>query len=122
MAPVAGAANRRSAAVASLKVTFVQANGVEKVVEDAASGQSLMTLARANTVDGILADCGGCCSCSTCHVYVDPQWREAVGPPDAVESSTLEMAMEVRENSRLSCQIILRPELDGLRVVVADNF
>jgi 2Fe-2S ferredoxin len=108
--------------VGSLKVVFVQADGVEKVVEDAQAGQSLLTIARANAVDGILGDCGGCCSCATCHVYVDPQWQGAVGGSDEVEASTLEMAEDlVRQGSRLCCQIVLRPELNGLRVNVAPS-
>jgi 2Fe-2S ferredoxin len=101
-------------------VTFVQADGAEKAIDNAEPGESLMTLARAQRVEGIFGDCGGCCSCATCHVYVDPQWQEAVGPPDEVESSTLEMVSDLqRSNSRLCCQILLRPELDGLRVTVA---
>jgi len=108
--------------VGSLKVTFVQLNGVEKTIEGAESGQSLMTLARENGVEGILGDCGGCCSCATCHVYVDPQWQTLVGPPDEVENSTLDMASDLqRSNSRLCCQITLRPELDGVRVTVAPS-
>ena len=106
----------------SLKVTFVQVDGAEKVVEDADAGESLMTLAREHGVAGILGDCGGCCSCATCHVYVEPRWQVAVGPPDDVESSTLDMVSDVqRGNSRLSCQILMRPELDGLKVTVAPS-
>jgi 2Fe-2S ferredoxin len=105
-----------------LRVVFVQTNGVEKVIEDAQPGQSLLTIARANAVEGILGDCGGCCSCATCHVYVDPQWCSAVGGTDEVEASTLEMASDVvRHGSRLGCQIVLRPELNGLRVSVAPS-
>lgn len=106
----------------ALKVTFVQVNGVEKTIEDAEPGQSLMSVGKANFVEGILADCGGCCSCATCHVYVDPQWQAAVGPADEVETSTLDMVSDVfRSNSRLSCQITLRAELDGLKVAVAPS-
>ncbi len=105
-----------------LRVTFVQANGVEKVIEDALPGQTLLTIARANGVDGVLGDCGGCCSCATCHVYVDAQWQSAVGGTEEVEASTLEMASEVVQvGSRLCCQITLRPELNGLRVTVAPS-
>src|SRR5438445_5993767 len=105
-----------------LKVVFVQVDGVERVIDDAEPGQTLMTLARANGVDGILGDCGGCCSCATCHVYVDPQWQSTVGPADEVETSTLDMVSDVvRPNSRLSCQITMRAEFDGLRVTVAPS-
>jgi 2Fe-2S ferredoxin len=108
--------------VSALKVVFVQTDGVEKVVEDAEAGQSLLTISRANAVSGILGDCGGCCSCATCHVYVDPQWQGAVGAGDDVETSTLEMAEDaVQQGSRLCCQITLRPELNGLRVSVAPS-
>ena len=108
--------------MAALRVVFVQTDGVEKIIEDAQAGQSLLTIARANAVDGILGDCGGCCSCATCHVYVDPQWRGAVGAGNDVESSTLEMAEDaVQQGSRLCCQIVLGPELNGLRVSVAPS-
>jgi ferredoxin, 2Fe-2S len=106
--------------VAALRVVFVQVNGVERVIEDAQPGQSLMTLARANGVPGILGDCGGCCSCATCHVYVEPQWQDAVGGRSPEEDSALEGAAgDVLANSRLGCQIVLRPELDGIKVKVA---
>jgi 2Fe-2S ferredoxin len=105
----------------AFKVTFVQLDGVEKTITGEA-GTSLMTLARAEGVNGILGDCGGCCSCATCHVYVDPAWQARVGDPDEVEASTLELASDVvKPNSRLSCQIALRAELDGLRVEVAPS-
>jgi 2Fe-2S ferredoxin len=108
--------------VGPIKVTFVQINGVEKTIESTEAGQSLMTLARANDVDGILGDCGGCCSCATCHVYVDPKWLSVVGPADEVEISTLDMVSDLQKsNSRLCCQITLRPELDGLKVSVAPS-
>ena len=107
--------------MAALKVTFVQMDGVEKTIE-AEPGQSLMTIARDNMVAGILGDCGGCCSCATCHVYVEPEWQDRVGAADEVESSTLDMVSDAhRSNSRLCCQIMLRPELDGVRVAVAPS-
>ena len=105
-----------------LKLTFVQADGVEKTFDDVDTGQSLMEVGRINGVDGILGDCGGSCSCATCHVYVDPQWQAVVGEPDDIELQTLDMVSDIhRANSRLCCQIMLRPELDGLRVTVAPN-
>lgn len=103
-----------------MRITFVQVNGVEKTIEDARPGETLMVVARAHGVEGILGDCGGSCSCATCHVYVDPEWQAAVGPPDEVESLTLDTVSSVlRSNSRLGCQVVLRPELDGLKVTVA---
>ena len=108
--------------MSTLKLVFVQADGIEKVIEDAQPGQSLLTIARANAVSGILGDCGGCCSCATCHVYVDPQWQAAVGSSSEVEASTLEMAEDlVRDGSRLCCQIQFSAELSGLRVSVAPS-
>lgn len=104
----------------SIKVTFVQLDGVERVLEDLTPGLSLMQVARDNNVDGILGDCGGGCACATCHVYVDPKWLPVVGPPDDVESGALDMVSDVqRSNSRLACQITVRPEIDGLRLEVA---
>ena len=106
----------------SLKVTFVQGNGVEKTIENLEPGESLLTIARANGVEGILGDCGGGCACATCHVYVDPKWQAAVGAPDEIEAATLDMVSDVqRSNSRLCCQIVMRSELDGLRVEVAPS-
>jgi len=102
----------------ALKVTFVQQDGVEKTVEGEA-GETLMDVGRVAGVAGILGDCGGSCSCATCHVYVEDAWRAKVGAPDDIEAATLEMAIEVKPESRLSCQIQLREELDGLRVKVA---
>lgn len=106
----------------SLKLTFVQTNGVEKTIEDLTPGQSLMEAGRFHGVDGILGDCGGSCACATCHVYVEPEWQALVGPADEVELSTLDMVSDVQKsNSRLCCQIMLRAELDGLRVTVAPS-
>lgn len=98
-----------------IRITFVGENG--KAVEVAAmAGASLMETAVRNGVAGIEAECGGACSCATCHVYVDPGWREKVGAPDAMESDMLDMAYEVQPNSRLACQIRVSPMLDGLIV------
>ena len=64
--------------------------------------------------DQIDADCGGACACSTCHVYVDPEWREKTGAPSEMEEDMLDFAFDVREESRLSCQIKVTDDLDGL--------
>lgn len=105
----------------TVTVTFVQADGVERVLENAETGKTLMEAGRDNGVDGILADCGGCCDCGTCHVYVEEAWRDLVGPPNDIEQETMDLMVANLEEgkSRLSCQIELRPELDGLRVMVA---
>lgn len=67
----------------------------------------------------IKAECGGACACGTCHVYVDPDWLDRLYPPTDDETDMLDSAFEVEKNSRLSCQIIFTPELDGLRVTLA---
>lgn len=106
--------------MSGIKITFVQQDGVEKVIEDADEGESLMELARDNGVEGILGDCGGGCACATCHVYVDEAWQQTVGEADDIEDMTLDMVSDLHKpNSRLCCQIEVRPELDGLRVTVA---
>lgn len=83
----------------------------------ARAGTSLMRAAVDAGVQGIAADCGGCLTCATCHVYVDDAWLARLAPPDADEQAMLEMtASERRPGSRLSCQIALAPALDGLQV------
>ncbi len=104
----------------TVRVSLLQQDGEEVVIEDAAIGESLMEVARANGVEGILGECGGGCACATCHVYIEPEWQEAVGPPDVLEEMTLDGVSHILQgNSRLGCQILLREELDGLRVSVA---
>ncbi len=85
-------------------------------------GQSLMRAAVAAGVAGIAADCGGVLSCATCHVIVAPDWAATLPPPAADEAAMLEMTAAVREaTSRLACQILLQPALDGLRVRLPDR-
>lgn len=69
----------------------------------------------------IKAECGGACSCATCHVYVDQAWMDKIPPMREDEEDMLDQAFEVQDNSRLSCQIILDENLDGLRVTLAKN-
>lgn len=97
------------------KITYIEKNGTEHVVE-AEAGLSVMEAAVKNMVPGIDADCGGACACATCHVYVDPQWLDKVGKPATMEESMLDFAYEPKENSRLSCQIQISAALDGLVV------
>ena len=99
------------------KITFIQPDGSEQVVE-AEAGVTLMESAKMNDVPGIEAECGGACACATCHVYVDDAWREKTGKPSQMEEDMLDFAFDVREQSRLSCQIKLTPEFDGLVVRV----
>ncbi len=98
-----------------VKVTFIDAEGTARSVE-AEIGSTLMETAVRNGVPGIEAECGGACACATCHVYVDETWREATGEPASMEEDMLDFAFDVRPNSRLSCQIRIRAELDGLTV------
>lgn len=103
-----------------VRIVFTQADGVEKTIADGAIGESLMELARDNGVEGILGDCGGGCSCATCHVFVDPEWMDIVGEADDIEKMTLDMVSDTcKPNSRLSCQIRVREDMDGLRLTVA---
>src|ERR1700730_12877714 len=101
-----------------IRLTFVQPGGEERTFEVSDLAQTLMEVARAGSVRGIAADCGGACACATCHVHVDPAWIECVGRASGVEADMLELASELSDTSRLSCQIELRPELNGLRVSV----
>lgn len=101
-----------------INVTFIQEDGVEKTIA-AKLKETLMEEAKANSVNGIIGDCGGGCSCATCHVYVDTQWTDKVGPPTEIEEMALNFAKGRKDNSRLCCQIKARPELDGLRLTVA---
>jgi 2Fe-2S ferredoxin len=102
------------------KVTYIQPDGRERVVE-ARVGTTVMEAAIDNDVAGIVAECGGACSCATCHVYVDPAWASKLSPADAQEDGMLGCVLDRQPTSRLSCQIVLKPELDGLVVRVADE-
>ena len=97
------------------KITYIEFNGTPHEV-DVATGLSVMEGAINNSVPGIEAECGGCCSCATCHVYVDPNFKEVTGQADPLERDMLESVMDLRENSRLSCQITVTEEMDGLVV------
>ena len=82
---------------------------------------TVMEAAKKNLVPGIEAECGGACACATCHVYVAADWREKVGGPSDMEEDMLDFAFDVREESRLSCQIKVTEELDGLVVNVPEK-
>ena len=99
------------------KVTFKQPDGTTTTVE-AAAGVTVMEAAKINLVPGIEAECGGACACATCHVYVDPAWTEKTGKPSEMEEDMLDFAFDVRETSRLSCQVKVTDDLDGLIVEV----
>jgi len=97
------------------KITFKDAAGAERTVE-AQDGSTVMETAIRNAVPGIEAECGGACACATCHVYIDDAWTAAVGKPSQMEEDMLDFASDVRPTSRLSCQIKVTSELDGLIV------
>ena len=96
-------------------VTYIEPSGNERTV-DVPVGWSLMQSATSNGVEGIEAECGGACACATCHVYVDEAWREKTGSPSPMEEDMLDFGFDVKPNSRLSCQIKVSDQLDGLIV------
>ena len=97
------------------KITFIAFDGTAHIV-DAPENISLMMAAKTNNVPGIDADCGGSCSCATCRVYVDSAWAKIVGGPGVLEEAMLDGTNTIEENARLSCQITVTKELDGLIV------
>ena len=100
-------------------VTYISPDGTETTLEGR-DGDSVMDLAVKNGVKGIVAECGGACACATCHVYVDESFSDEVGEAGDLEDDMLDgAAAERRPTSRLSCQIKLRSELDGMRVTIA---
>lgn len=97
------------------KITYIEHSGAEHVV-DVPVGSTVMEGAVNNRVPGIDADCGGACSCATCHVYVDDAWVEATGKAESMEQSMLDFANDPKPTSRLSCQIRITDALEGLVV------
>jgi ferredoxin, 2Fe-2S len=97
------------------KITYIEHGGKKHTV-DAPLGTTVMENAIRNGVPGIVAECGGACACATCHVHVDEAWKEKVGPPSPMEEDMLDFAFDVKPTSRLSCQIKVTDELDGLVV------
>jgi 2Fe-2S ferredoxin len=102
------------------KISFLNASGnVEQV--DAKAGLTLMEVAVDNNIAGIVAECGGACACATCHAYIDEAWLDKLPAMDDMEDAMLDSALDRRPNSRLSCQIEISDDLDGLALTVADN-
>ena len=97
------------------KITYISHNGKKNTV-DVAAGLSVMEGAIQNNIDGIDADCGGSMACATFHVYVGENWTNKIEKIQDSEEDMLDMAYEPKKNSRLSCQIIISNELDGLEV------
>jgi ferredoxin, 2Fe-2S len=102
------------------KITFVQHDATVEEVQ-VNSGTSIMQAAVEHAINGIVAECGGNCSCGTCHVYVDATWVEKLNAPEALEAALVEHVLEWRPNSRLSCQIVMKDELDGIVVHLPES-
>ena len=101
-------------------IAFIHPNKRSERIE-ATVGDSVMQVATGHGIDGIVAECGGNAICATCHVYVDPAWLPKLSPRHDMEQSMLDFAEDVRSNSRLSCQIKVTPELDGLVMRLPDR-
>ena len=97
------------------KITYIEHNGKKHTV-DVANGLSIMEGAIQNNIPGIDADCGGAMACATCHVYVKEEWFNNLPQKEQGEEDMLDMAFEPKKNSRLSCQILVSKELDGIVV------
>ena len=102
------------------KINFVDSDGTNREVETK-NGTSVMEAAVQNMIPGIDADCGGACACATCHVYVSNDWMRKLKAKDDMEDSMLDFAEDVQENSRLSCQILMNDQLDGITVTTPES-
>ena len=103
------------------KITYVEHSGKRHEVE-VPNGLTVMEGARDNGIPGIEADCGGACACSTCHVYIDPDWVEKIPAKDSMEEDMLDFAWNPDPaTSRLTCQIKVTAEMDGLRVQLPEK-
>ena len=102
------------------RMTFIEHDGTTHEV-DAQLGDTIMQTATRYGIPGIVAECGGNCSCATCHVYIDPAWRAGTGSASPMEAEMIDCALHVQEGSRLSCQIQITSELDGLIVRIPES-
>ncbi len=96
-------------------ITFIDAQGTSRSAQGDV-GSTVMEVAIRHGIPGIEAECGGACACATCHVYVDEAWVAKTGKPEGMEEDMLDFALDVKPTSRLSCQVRLRDDLDGLVV------
>ena len=103
-----------------VKIIYVEPDGSERAV-DVEEGHSVMEGAVSNGIRGIVAECGGACSCATCHAYVGDSWLDVIGAAEGDEADMLEFAHEPQANSRLTCQIEVTEALEGLRVLIPDE-
>ena len=102
------------------KVIYITPDETRHEVE-VETGYSIMEGAINNNIEGIVAECGGACACATCHSYVDAAWTVKIPAMDDMEDSMLDAAFERKDNSRLTCQVEMSDELDGIVIHVADN-
>ena len=102
------------------KIKYIEFNGTEHEA-DVANGLSVMEGAIQNDIPGIDADCGGSMACATCHVYVEEKWFNKISKAEDAEEDMIDMAFEPKKNSRLSCQIIVNDELNGLEVTTPEK-
>ena len=102
------------------KITYKDYQGASKTIE-VENGLSVMEGAIQKEIPGIDADCGGSMACATCHVYVDDKWFDKIPKAEDAENDMIDMAFEPKKNSRLSCQIIVNEELDGLEVTTPEK-
>ena len=102
------------------KITFIENSGKKKTI-DIENGLSVMEGAIQNNIPGIDADCGGSMACATCHVYVEEKWFDKIPKAEDSEIDMIDMAYEPKKNSRLSCQIIISDDLEGLTVTTPEK-
>ena len=102
-----------------MKLYVTDHNGNEQQIEGI-DGWQLMEAIRDEGLE-IKAECGGACACATCHVYIDEDWKNKIPEKSEEEMDMLDLAFDVQENSRLSCQIIITPNLEGLKVTLAPD-
>ena len=101
-------------------IKYVEASGSEQEVE-VAVGENIMQGAVDNMIDSILAECGGACACATCHCYVDDAWAGKIPAPQSAEQDLLEAVVDPKENSRLSCQIVVTDDMEGFTVHLPES-
>ncbi|AFX99188.1 ferredoxin [Candidatus Endolissoclinum faulkneri L2] len=100
-----------------MQIYVIDREGSEHALE-AIPGWRIMEIIRDSGLP-ITAECGGACACATCHIYVDPEWWDKLEPRNEEENNTLDLAFDVSEYSRLSCQILFNENLDGLKMTLA---
>ncbi len=103
-----------------VKITYVRFDG-QRVEIESEIGSTVMEVAVKNKIAGIEADCGGACACATCHVFVEEPWGKITGAPSEMEEDMLDFAYDIRDNSRLSCQLKITEKMDGLVVHIPET-